>query len=78
MSSDWAPSDAEVETPRGRVTARCIVAWVHCDRCDAGVSTVGVPADAGDGIAAELADAEGYERHDGVDLCPTCAKGGAR
>ena len=75
MSAGWAHSDAEAETAHGKVTASCVVAWVRCDRCGEHVATVGVPADSGGGIVAELADAEGYERCESEDLCPACVGG---
>lgn len=77
MSAGWAHSDAETETAHGKVTASCVVAWVRCDRCGEHATTVGVPSDAGDGIVAELVEAEGYEQRGGEDMCPACV-GGAR
>ena len=73
MSAGWAHSDAETETAHGKVTASCVVAWVRCDRCGESVATVGVPADSGDGIVAELVESEGYEQRGGEDMCSGCA-----
>lgn len=70
----WGHSEADVDLPGfERVTVRCIVAALRCDRCGAVEAHVAQPSAAGDGVVADLADELGWVL-DVDDLCPDCAR----